>query len=381
MRRWRATQHTRDPQGRCEATLETCADAQPTLDSAGPARGRWRATRHTRLARREGKIVLENAMQTVRVWLRSEASLAFAARTLESTHASNALERTLARWGVGAGLLARAGEEAHGGARGRWSEEEAWAYAGAREAWARAEHPIERWGGVGQGEGHEGREGLRDGECEEGAITLPAYGAHPWSLGRAIPATSRRFRRTPVRLRALSRWFGRFARVQRYERGQGPHGTAIQCVERGTPEAGGLGALRLWVATRRVQGLEQRLYQYDSARHTLHDTGAPSAPFIAVSEGCLEAGPGRGEIAGTVVVSARMRRITAVYDHVALALAHQGAGACLAAATAAGAAEEIGVCGQVRVPAEQWEQATRRGPPDEVAVSAFMFAMANIEAR
>lgn len=384
---WRTIERLKDDSGRCAAELQSNEPEQHSRAGLAPKGSTWRMNRHAALRRSDGMVVLDHALHGRRIWCRSPKVAHFITDALECAHAKSRIERRVAQWGVQSRLLAplEAVSEDQGAKRDatqrRWGRAEARLYEALERAWEQGLEGVNTWEGVRSTWHADGFRGPNDDvESGQEAIALPEYGAHPWSNGRAIPPSSRRFRRERLQLEQISRWIGMFARVHAYER-RDARGHPVDCIERGSPEAGGLGALRLWIASRAVEGLDSALYRYDAARHTLHHTGAASAAFLDAARQSLQMMTRVMTPAGTAIISAKMSVITMQFSHVGLALALQSAGAWLAAATSAGAREGIGVCGQSVVPAKAWRGATQIQPEEEIAIAAFVFGPADIEAR
>ena len=77
--------------------------------------------------------------------------------------------------------------------------------------------------------------------------------------------------------------------------------------------------------------------------------------------------------AGVVILSTRATRLGAKYHRIALAIALQNEGACLAAATSAGAHEGIATRGNGTLAGDTWLEATGRDPRVEAPIGAFGF--------
>ena len=384
---WRTREQLRDESGRCAAELQTIEDREEGTAELAPKGSAWRTSRHASLRRNEGKVVLDHPLRGSRIWCRSRCVTHFVADAIECARAESKIERRLARWGAEKGLLVPGGEwkgeddETQSATAHRWGQAEARLYEALETAWEKGLAGVNTWRGV---KTPEMAEALRERSEQSGETTktihLPEYGEHPWSNGRAIPPSSRRFHTEALQLEQVSRWLGAFARIHAFERREA-HGHPVECIERGSPEAGGLGALRLWIAVRAIHGLDRALYRYDAWAHTLEHTGRESGELLEAGRESLRMMTRVITPAASAIISANMRIVTAQFSEVGLALALQSAGAWLAAATAAGAKEGIGVCGQSVVPAKAWRRATKTHAEEEVAIAAFVFGPAEIEPR
>ena len=356
---------------RCErggafALIEGRGSAPAPRAHAG-AEGRWTLAPMAALRRRGHQAMLEAPFTGVRVRCLDTAASAFLGRCAIGAGAERAPERTLAGYAAGAGLVERC---AHAGPPARadgdpntcWSPEEGalWelhALADASEGGRGALWPGTRYAPL---------EPLEAGVPEGTGIALEG-GAR---LARAVPGSARAFAGTYVGKRALGRWLARFARIRtraEYE----TDGHRYESVVRGMPEGGGLGTLRVWLALERVRGVERGLYAYDALGHRLHPVAAEIGAITRQAETSMRGI--EGAPAGVAILSTRAARLGAKYHRIALAIALQNAGACLAAATSAGAHEGIAVRGNGAIAGDAWLETTGHDPRLEAPVGAFAF--------
>ena len=195
---------------------------------------------------------------------------------------------------------------------------------------------------------------------------------------RAIPESAARFGTATIDKTILGRWLHRFARVRSVQWAR-VDGHRHEIAKRGMPEGGGLATLRLWIAANRIDGIERGLYGYNALDHTLRPVSRHIEEMLALSIASMVGIP--GQPAGLIIVSNRVERMGAKYHRIALSIALQNAGACLAAAMIAGKYEGIVVRGNGISPGNQWIESTGIDPRHEAPVSAFAFGRAGDEPR
>ena len=364
-------------------TVERLRGADGTLDAEIQSRGEdvrrhtvgtdteWTMSRLGAL-RRIGRLsVLDHPFAEMRIVARSPGARGWLGRCTGCARAHSANEHAMVSAAAAHGLLVACADglapSAHDepAGQGLWTYPEAahWASIALDRDNATAPAGLTR-----EGMRHRALPGLvADDERDcAGEIVLAAS----TGLARAIAPSAQRFAPEALKAEALSRWLARFAQIREL-RTMTDADEDYQLVRRGMPEGGAFAALRLWPAVERVDGIAPALYRYNALRHTLSAVSRKSRIFIDRTEQATERLFGRP--AGALVLSARMNRLTAKYSRTGLALALQNAGACIAAATAAGAHEGIAVRGIGIAPGEEWLEATGKHPSEECPLAMIAF--------
>ena len=201
------------------------------------------------------------------------------------------------------------------------------------------------------------------------SVLLPS----PPPVPRAVPPSPWAWSSDPVPLTVLSSWLARFARVRSLSPVWGA-GSDSTLVTTGTPEAGGLGSLTLWLAPLNVQGLRPGLHHYDPVDHALSAVpGASARPFA--DRAMRSMGGVEGVPAGILLCAARMGRFLPKYRRMALGALLQSTGAVYAAASVAAAPEGLGVRGLGLAPGDEFVQATGLAPARVALLGALAFGI------
>ena len=367
---WQTRERLRNEQNTLDAEIQSRAGQVRRVSV--DAETEWTTTRLSAL-RRIGRLsVLELPFSDIRIVARSPSARGWLGQCTGSARARTDNEQTMASVGAAHGLLAPCID---GLPPSRHDEPKAhglWSYAEAA-LWASTtlnlDDETDRAGPTWEGTRYEPLTDIvaRD-ERETGSeIALANDDARP---PRAIPASAQRLAPEALKAKTLSRWLARYAQIREVHT-MNDAGNEYQFVRRGMPEGGGLGVLRLWPAIERVDGIENALYRYNALRHTLKAVSRKVGIFIDRAEQATEYLFGRP--AGVVIVSARMERLNAKYNRIGLSLALQGAGACIAAATVAGAYEGVGVRAIGLPPSEEWLEETGKNPCKECAIAMIAF--------
>ena len=362
-----------------DAEGRTCAEVigQRGAAPATDAGGEWIAVDGAALEREGLRTTFSAPWTDTRIVCRSQEARAFLGRCLGGAAPENEIERALARAGAGGGLLERSREglpsEAHasGGGAPAWRGADArfWAsFATDREGdppkGATRPHPRE--------EAIPARVETTIAE-DRGSIALEGADG----CDRPIPASAKSFSQDPIPLDVLGRWIARFMRV-RSRSEITKNGKSEDRIRRGFPEAGALGALGLWIASRRLEDVPEGLWRYDADRHRLVG-GWGATGKLALDAARAHAEEGGHAAAGVGIVTAQMERANAQYDRIALSLALQNAGVCMAAAARGGEAEGITIRIYGRIDASEFARQSGTTPRREAAIGAFGFGMIDAE--
>ena len=371
--RWNTCERLRNTEGTLDAEIQSRgakmrrADVDPETE--------WTTTRLSAL-RRIGRLsVLEQPFADIRIVARSANARAWLGQCTGSARALTDNEQAMASAGAAHGLLAPCIDGLPPSVHDEPGPDALWSYPEAAH-WASITFDLDdeadRAGATWKGTRHEPFADLiaDDERRTIGEIVLK----DSEGIARAVPASAQRFAPEALKAQTLSRWLARFGRI-REVRAMTDADTDYQLVRRGMPDAGGLGAVRLWPAIERVEEIKSGLYRYNALRHTLSEVSRKVRIFIDRAEQGTDQLFGRP--AGVLVMSARMERLNAKYNRIGLSLALQSAGACIAAATVAGGHEGIAVRAIGLPPSEEWLEATGKEPSKECPIAMIAFGAQN----
>ena len=359
----------RDSHGALHAEIHAIHPAsKPILEQTGE----WTVADGTSLAREGLHTVLSTPWNPTRLVCRSDTARTVLARCLASFAPTNDTEHAITGAASRHGLLVPAAhglptQEPDSVHRPRWRNADArfWNAFACEQTSARgATRPYATWRSLPP------RIETTLDETPPG-IALERADDAP----RAIARSADSFDDASLALGTLGRWLARFMQHRQVRRTRTPT-QPEEATRRGFPEAGALGTTMLWIASRRIETIGETLWRYDADRHRLVPTSAPSGALVCEAMHAHKPWGNtslRSLPAGIGIVTVHMARLAAQYDHLALALAIQNAGVCMAAAAVAGKAEKIGVRIYGRINGEMFAQATKIPPQQEAAIGAFGF--------